>query len=491
MTVENNKTIFGRWLMLVLLLFSGMAFAQQRIGQMEFVQGLATAQGPGNEARFLVRGEPLFEGDVVTTTDKGYAVLALADSTKITLRPGTSFAVDKFAHDKGEESAVMRLIKGGLRAVTGLIGKRNPGGVNLNTVTATIGIRGTSFDARLCGEDCRREEFENRPRPSQAAPRPPADTVIARVVRMTGEATATQAGQAPRRLIEGSPLLVGDEIRTNSQSNVVIGFRDQSRVSLEPQTVFRVDGFSYGRTTQADNFAVRILKGGLRMFTGLIGKKNPAAVNLSTIVATIGIRGTGMDISCEGPCAGAALSPAPGVNAKTKPPKGKAKRVVEPGRLEGLFVHTWDGRIYLSAIGKELDVAFEQVGFVGSERVPRLLAVLPDFMKTFSSPRPDEVDIDWDALFGSEAPSGADGLYALVRDGYIFLQSAGGRIDLGPGEAGYVGEDGKPRRLQPVPGFLADDPFPIPELFNIDDPFILQLFGVTLGQPGQEICEIH
>lgn len=466
----------------------GIASAQQRVGQVEYAQGITTAQQKDVDARFVARGDALLEGDLVTTTDKGYAVLALVDGTKTTLRPGTSFAIDKFSHDNGTENAFLRLVKGGMRAITGLIGKRNPGGIRVNTVTATIGIRGTSFDARLCGSDCRQEQRENRPQPGQGAPVPPPDTVVGRIVRISGDVSAAQSGQPARRLVDGSPVLVGDEIITGSQATAVIGFRDQSKVSLEPQTVFRVSAFSYGRPGQSDSFSLRLLKGGLRAFTGLIGKKNPSAVSVSTVVATIGIRGTGMDISCEGPCAAV---PTP-VSESCKPPaKAKKGKPAGPGCVDGMFVHTWDGKIFISSSNKELDVGLGQAGFTGTDRQARLLSGVPDFMNNFVSPRPDGVDVDWAALFGGSPYKGEDGLYALVRDGYIFLEGSGGRLDLGPGEAGLVGADGIPRRLDPVPSFLADDPFPAPENFNINDPLILQMFGATMGNPGQEVCEIQ
>ncbi|MBL8448522.1 MAG: FecR domain-containing protein [Dechloromonas sp.] len=486
--------------LLVGLLAGGIAQAQQKIGQVDFAQGLATAQRPGEATRFLVRGEALLEGDTITTTDRGYAVLSFKDGSKVTLRPGTSFAVDKFAHDKGEESAVMRLLKGGLRAVTGLIGKRNPGGIQFGTVTATIGIRGTSFDARLCGEDCRKEDQEVRTRPNKIAPLPPADTVIARVVRIQGEAVAVQSGQAARRLFEGAPLQVGDEIRTSAAAVVVIGFRDQTRVSLEPQTVFRVEDFAYDRKNQPDNFAVRLVKGGLRFFTGLLGKRNPGAVSVSTVVATIGIRGTGMDIRCEGPCV-PGYQPPPAASTKGKLAKAasakdrkaaaaKAQAEASAACADTLSASTWDGEIVVTG-NRDMSVAKGQSACVGKDGAPRSLAAVPDGIRAFVSPRPDQVEINWDALFGSVLPNGEDGLYALVRDGHVFLLSSGGRLDLGPGEAGYVGADGVPHRLDPIPRFMSDDPFPIPEMFDANDPDIIQLYGVTLGAPDQEICEVQ
>ncbi len=496
----------GRGLLLACALGAGLAQAQQKVGQIEYAQGLATAQRAGEAARFLVRGDALLEGDVVSTTDKGYAVLSFRDGSKITLRPGTSFAIDKFAHGEGEESAVLRLLKGGLRAVTGLIGKRNPEGVRFGTVTATIGIRGTSFDARLCGEDCRKEDQEVRTRPAKVAPLPPAETVIARVVRISGEGVAVQPGQAARRLFEGAPLMVGDEIRTGSNGVMVIGFRDQTKVSLEPQTVFRVEDFAFDRKSQPDNFAVRLVKGGLRFFTGLLGKRSPGSVTVSTVVATIGIRGTGMDIRCEGPCVPGYQAPVPakpvGKAGRDKPKaqgskaaaSAKAKAAAAAAAAatcaDAFSTATWDGETVVRG-NSDLPVAKGQSACVDKSGAPRQLGAVPDGIRAFVSPRPDQVDVNWEALFGTSLPTGEDGLYALVRDGHVFLLSSGGRVDLGPGEAGFVGGDGIPRRLDPVPRFLSDDPFPIPELFDINDPDIIQLYGVTLGAPEQEICEVH
>src|SRR5690606_28908415 len=44
---------------------------------------------------------------------------------------------------------VFRLVKGALRTVTGFIGRSNRDAYKVNTATATIGIRGTEYTARL------------------------------------------------------------------------------------------------------------------------------------------------------------------------------------------------------------------------------------------------------------------------------------------------------------------------------------------------------
>jgi hypothetical protein len=44
-------------------------------------------------------------------------------------------------------------VKGGLRAVTGIVGKRSKDKYQVGTATATIGIRGTTFSADDCVND--------------------------------------------------------------------------------------------------------------------------------------------------------------------------------------------------------------------------------------------------------------------------------------------------------------------------------------------------
>ncbi|MEY4140442.1 MAG: hypothetical protein RLZZ371_2624, partial [Pseudomonadota bacterium] len=227
-----------------------------------------------------------------------------------------------------------------------------------------------------------------------------------------------------------------------------------------------------------DNMGLSLLKGGMRAFTGLIGKKSPDAVSVKTKTSTVGIRGTGMDISCEGPCVDDSLS---GTEA------AGPTNLANPQKPDGLFMLTWVGNTYFF-VGP-LDVPLNRVGFIGRDGVARLLENVPDFFREFGSPRPDQVEVDWDNLFATVLSLGADGLYVMVRDGHVFMSDAS-RIDLGINEAGYLGPNGLAMRLSPVPGFLVNDPYPLPELFTELNGQIFQLFGVTLGQPGQEICRL-
>jgi hypothetical protein len=96
-------------------------------------------------------------GDTLITERSTFARLKFNDASEIVLRPGSELRVDQFNYDvakPAEDSLAVSMLKGGMRAVSGLIGKRNRSAVQYTTPTATIGIRGTHFGAIYCHRDC-------------------------------------------------------------------------------------------------------------------------------------------------------------------------------------------------------------------------------------------------------------------------------------------------------------------------------------------------
>ena len=227
MFLSFMKTCRGL-LVISLLLAANLSWGAPA-GQVEFAQGLASAQQSGQAPRFLSKGDVLQEGDVLNTGAKGFAIIAFADGGKITLRPNTTFAIDQFNATAGQEAVVLRLLKGGLRAITGAIGKAKPEAVRINASTATIGIRGTSFDARICNTDCAAEELRSGAKPAPAAA---ADPVVARVAALTGSVAAVSAGNQTRTVAKGAALYSGESIRTEKGSYVVLVFRDETRITV-------------------------------------------------------------------------------------------------------------------------------------------------------------------------------------------------------------------------------------------------------------------
>lgn len=96
----------------------------------------------------------IFQGDQITTGSDGELLIRMTDGTTMAVRPNSVLKVDRYrfendAKKSSENNFLVRLVKGGLRTVTGLIGKRNPNEFKIATPTATIGVRGTDFEVAV------------------------------------------------------------------------------------------------------------------------------------------------------------------------------------------------------------------------------------------------------------------------------------------------------------------------------------------------------
>lgn len=103
-------------------------------------------------------GVEVESGDAIVTGSNGYARLQTTDGGEIVLRPNSEFHIEKYHYDQAkpeDDSFIYNMLKGGLRTITGLIGKRGNKNAYLGrTATSTIGIRGTQFQVRVCANDC-------------------------------------------------------------------------------------------------------------------------------------------------------------------------------------------------------------------------------------------------------------------------------------------------------------------------------------------------
>ncbi len=138
------------WLALASLCGSSWA-AQVAATVVQLSGPLMTKKADGTVRILSLRSE-VEGGDTLITEKNTYAMLKFIDNSEITLKPGTQFKVENFSYDAGKpdgDSASFSLVKGGLRSVTGLLGKRNKEKFSMKTPSATIGIRGTTFIADI------------------------------------------------------------------------------------------------------------------------------------------------------------------------------------------------------------------------------------------------------------------------------------------------------------------------------------------------------
>ena len=450
-----------RWLaslaVLGVLLAAGPVRAQGA-GEVEFSRGVGFAQSPGEAPRTLGRGLPLREGDRLTTSEGASAIIRLHDGTRMTVRPNSELVLQQyqFRENAPDNSFLMQLVRGGFRAVTGVISKNSPNAARVQTNTATIGIRGTDFDARLCRGDCAQESSQI----AQSA-RPNAVQASAKILQAQGEIHAVDARGNRRRLVDGGSVYPGDTIETARGAQAVLAFRDDSRVTLGSQTRFRLDNFVYDdRNADEGRFLASILRGSVRALTGLIAKANTRNVGFSTATATIGIRGTGFDVTCTGPCAG-------------EPP--------EPNT--GLTLWTWLGAIEVGAAGQ---TALQVLQAGQGVFIPPAGPMQPiQNQPNLESPRPDQVNVPPKLFAGENVPDATEGLFVFVRDGHIEIASATEVLHLGRGEAGFAGTDGATARPLEIPKFIDFDRIPLPTTRN---PLLTSVLGES-GIRSSPVCK--
>ncbi|MDQ3026398.1 MAG: FecR family protein [Pseudomonadota bacterium] len=114
------------------------AIATSVTGTVQVVTGTA----PG---RALRQGDQVNQGDTVSTGSASSVVLKFDDGQVAALTANSRMTVTayQFNAQTGRGNVLLSLIGGGMRALTGLIGKNSPDRVTYRAGTATIGIRGT------------------------------------------------------------------------------------------------------------------------------------------------------------------------------------------------------------------------------------------------------------------------------------------------------------------------------------------------------------
>ena len=119
------------------------AFAADAIGEVAAVVGKPSASGPSGD-RDLKAGAPVFEDDKIVVRN-GNAQIILNDGTKLVVGPGSTLILDRFLMKGGNtaQKVSIKALRGTFRFITGRSAKS---AYDIQTASATIGIRGTGVD---------------------------------------------------------------------------------------------------------------------------------------------------------------------------------------------------------------------------------------------------------------------------------------------------------------------------------------------------------
>lgn len=125
------------------------AWAQEAAGKTIMVRGEVVANNESS-SRKLARRSPVYDVDVIETGAASNTQLRMIDGGLLSLKADSALSIANYEYNAqtGEGDVSMKLVKGGLRSITGAL---NKAGTNyrLDTPVASIGVRGTHFEIQL------------------------------------------------------------------------------------------------------------------------------------------------------------------------------------------------------------------------------------------------------------------------------------------------------------------------------------------------------
>src|SRR6267378_1407084 len=139
-----------------LMLFAALAAAAGPVcaqgteaGRFLSVVGDVRVGREGAAQRAAQRAAQFYEGESIVTAAGSLAQLRMTDGALMSVRGDTEIKLERFSY-AGENdrnaSFLMSVLKGGLRTITGVIGRQNRERYRITTATVTLGVRGTDFE---------------------------------------------------------------------------------------------------------------------------------------------------------------------------------------------------------------------------------------------------------------------------------------------------------------------------------------------------------
>ena len=459
----------------VALLLGGPLAEAQMIAKVETVDGVLAIQKRAGGSTLANAGTELAAGDIVATMKNSTALLVFTDQSQIAMRPDSRLVVSQYAYRQSEPEAdgmVVNLLKGGVRTLTGIIGKRgNPDAYKVAAVGSTVGVRGADFIARVCDNDCGPEA---RGREAARATPASASGSVGKVTTMTGNVTATRAG-ATRALEAQKPVFEGDLVASADASSALIVFNDNTQFMLKKNTRATITAFQYDRNRVEQNkVTLEMSSGSVQYSSGATAKIRPEGVQIVSPQATIGIRGTGFTMACTQ------------TNAHAGQGGGEAGTTVCDA---GFYLHTTEGKVSVRTGTEEREFSSGQTAYVArpGESAVRLQST-PSFMVSAPLPKVDasqaesvgaqtsqsagQSGAEPASARGTASPPGtaagestpsappARGLFIAANDGQVVLTSSGGgEVVVARGETGFMSSMTAPAMLPASPAFIDRDPF--------------------------------
>lgn len=112
------------------------------------------------------------------------------------------------------------------------------------------------------------------------------------VVKITRGAVSVERGSTRIPLAPGTQVSQGDRIATAANGYIGITMRDDTLLTLGPDSVLVLDTYGFNPKTHEGSFLASLTKGVLSVVTGLIARRSPESFAVKTRISTMGVRGT-------------------------------------------------------------------------------------------------------------------------------------------------------------------------------------------------------
>ena len=152
--MDNGMNLGARSLAALSLLLAAVAgpVAAQGdavAGRFIAVTGEVKVLGSNGVTRNAERNGEFRQGDSIVTGSNSLAQLRMSDGGAVSVRAETQLKLEGYRFmgpDDRESNFAVSILKGGFRALTGLIARNNRHNVRVSTSSMTLGVRGTDFE---------------------------------------------------------------------------------------------------------------------------------------------------------------------------------------------------------------------------------------------------------------------------------------------------------------------------------------------------------
>jgi hypothetical protein len=150
MRISRTNGLLPALLVCSFMAIAAPAAAEPVIGYVKTIEGQAFVErAAGRET--LQAGAPLYQSDVCETAEGGTLGMTFRDNMVLSIGPKTRITLASYEFEPVEKKlgVLIRIARGTLQYISGLVAKLNPDAVSIETPVANIAVRGTRFAVRV------------------------------------------------------------------------------------------------------------------------------------------------------------------------------------------------------------------------------------------------------------------------------------------------------------------------------------------------------